>query len=337
MNALTPNRPVWQLLDSRAIGGIETHVAALSTGLRTAGVDARVLLLKDHGPHPLEEILSDGACPVTKLDGRFPTLLRQIRGARPAVLHTHGYKAGILGRLAGRLAGVPTVSTFHNGDDGVGVVRFYTALDRFTSVLGERVSVNAAIASRLPGRVHVVENGVPLPERPAEGSGTRVAFVGRLSEEKGPDTFVELAARFPGLQFDMFGDGAMRERIDPMIGSVTHRGAVPSMAPYWSDIGLLVMPSRAEGLPMAALEAMAHGIPVAAFDVGALGKLTASDRGWCVAPGDADALANAIDLWSRESVEERRQRAAINARFVASHYSMERMVGDMLAIYRNSL
>jgi len=333
MTVLTNGLRVWQLLDSSAIGGIETHVVALTAGLRASGTDAQVVLLADHGAHPIHALLAERHCPVETLDGRLTTLVRALKRARPSILHTHGYKAGILGRLAGRIAGVPVVSTFHNGDDGTGLLRAYTTLDRITSRLATRVAVNTVIAGRLPGTVTVVENGVPVPGAEAVSTGGRVAFVGRLSHEKGPDTFIELARRFPDQTFEMFGDGPMRGAIEAGAGTVRMHGAVPSMDRHWREIGLLVMPSRAEGLPMAALEAMARGIPVAAFDVGALAKLTEDGRGWCVAGGDVDGLAAAIDAWSAEDERARMARRGRNRRFVQASYSVERMVVEVNAVY----
>jgi glycosyltransferase involved in cell wall biosynthesis len=334
MTAQTAGCRIWHLLDSRAIGGIETHVIALAVGQRAAGADARVVLLADHGDHPMTTLLAERDRPLETLDGRLTSLLRGLKRGRPAILHTHGYKAGILGRLAGRLTGVPVVSTFHNGDDGTGKLRAYTALDRFTARLARRIAVNPAIADRLPGGATVVGNGVPVPGVEAVSCGDRVAFVGRLSHEKGPDTFLELARRLPQLSFDMFGDGAMRDEIADRAGAVALRGAVPSMDPHWRDVGLLVMPSRAEGLPMAALEAMARGIPVAAFDVGALARLTDDDRGWCVPTGDLEALAGAVTDWAGETPMDRMARRGRNRRFVQAHHSVERMVVEIDAIYR---
>lgn len=337
MTAMTYATRVWQLLDSSAIGGIETHVVALTAGLRAAGVDARAVLLADHGPHPMEALLEAQGCPLSKLDGSLRTLLEALKRDRPAVLHTHGYKAGILGRMAGRLAGVRTVSTFHNGDAGLGRIRLYTGLDRLTSLLGRRVAVNEEIADRLPGPVTVVENGVPLPAPYVPTTGTRIGFVGRLSPEKGPDTFLDLAGALPDQTFDVFGDGPMRSALTETSENLHFHGAVPSMVPHWPQLGLLVMPSRAEGLPMAALEAMARGIPVAAFDVGALKKLTAERRGWCAPAGDVSGLVSMIREWVAESPDERLARSARNRQFVADHYSVERMVSDLLSVFQDAL
>ncbi len=116
---------IWLLLDSRDLGGIESHVLQLSGGLRQAGLKPRVLFWADYGGHPLRAALDRAGLVHETLTGGFRSLIDALRRRRPAVLHTHGYKAGILGRLAARLTARPVVSTFHAGEPGTGKLRLY--------------------------------------------------------------------------------------------------------------------------------------------------------------------------------------------------------------------
>ncbi len=154
---------VWQLVDSSTIGGIETHVGVLAAALRRAGWDAQVVLLADHGPNPWLAQLDARGVPHTVLAGGLGGLLAALRRGRPALLHTHGYKAGILGRLAARLSGTPCVSTFHAGERGPFPVSLYQTLDAWTSVLAPRIAVSAPIARNLPFGAEVIGNFVPVP------------------------------------------------------------------------------------------------------------------------------------------------------------------------------
>lgn len=336
MDGLQRTAPIWLLLDSRVIGGIETHVLALAEGLQAMGRTARVVFLADHGPHPLDPALERSGHPALRLGGGLADLISALRGERPAILHTHGYKAGLLGRLAARLTKTPCVSTFHNGDLGEGRVRIYTLLDRWSARLAQAsVAVSAPIAKHLGRHAIEIPNGVPIPARRPDAAGNRIAFVGRLSAEKGPDRLIEVSRSLPDKAIELFGDGPMRSTIEHCSNNrlVLH-GAVPSMSPYWAEIGLLIMPSRAEGLPMAALEAMAHGVPVAAMAAGGLPELTGGGRGWCVPQDDIRGLIGAVEEWSAEPLADRFARSKRNFEHIRSHYSRDRMLDRIAAVYR---
>ncbi len=328
---------IWLLLDSRDQGGIESHVLQLSAGLEKSGRRPRVLFWADYGGHPLRTALDQAGLVHETVAGGFRGLVRMLATRRPTVLHTHGYKAGILGRLAARLAGRPVASTFHAGEPGSGKLRFYIMLDRLTARLGRRIAVSAEIADTLPAPATLIANFVELPDADRlAGPHDRVGFVGRLSHEKGPDLFCELAARLPGQAFTLYGDGPMRAELEARYGgAVTFRGRVVPMAPHWADVGLLVMSSRHEGLPLAALEAMAHGVPVAAFAVGGLPDLILPGRTGFLAPaGDLAALTAGIGTWAALPAEARARMGEAARATIAQRFSVARGVEALLAEYR---
>ncbi|WP_036553158.1 glycosyltransferase family 4 protein [Nisaea denitrificans] len=329
------SRPTWQLLDSSAIGGIETHVLGLAQAQREAGRQTKVVFLADHGVHPLRDRLDRAGIPWRCLPGSMKDLVTAIAEEQPALVHTHGYKANIFGRIACRRTGTPLVSTFHNGDTGTGKVRLYTLLDRLSAPLGKAVAVNQDIAARIFGGAEVVPNGVRVPGKCPPRRGREIAFVGRLSHEKGPDLLCEIARGLPDLTFSIYGDGAMSGSLEAIApANVTFHGAVEDLDRRWPGIGLLVMPSRAEGLPMAALEAMTQGVPVAAFDVGALRQLTDAGRGWCAPPEDTGALRDAIRTWSHLEDGERDTIGEQCWEYVRHECSADRLVQRLEAVYR---
>ena len=327
---------IWLLLDSRGMGGIETHVAELAAGLREAGLAPEVVFLADHGPHPLRRRLDAERLPWRALPGGLGPLLAALRTARPAVLHTHGYKANLLGRVAARLAGVPVVATYHAGERPPGRLALYDALDRWTSLAGGRLAVSRPILARLPWGGRLAPNFVAVPAAvaPCDSPGA-VAFVGRLSAEKGPDLFCRLAAAVDGARFEMFGDGPLRAACEAVAGGrVRMHGAVPGMADAWAGIGLLAVTSRAEGLPLAALEAMAHGIPVAAFAVGGLPDLlTEGVDGFLAPPGDLAALASAVRRWAALPAAGRAAMAAAARATIVARFSRQAGVARVQAAY----
>ena len=331
---------IWQLVDARSVGGIERHVCELTSALNAAGVATRAIAYSGYAPHPFADLLRRERVPHEILEGTAAGLARTIRRAKPALIHTHGYKAGIVGRLTSRLFGIPTVSSFHAGDIGAWPVNLYQKGDALTSFLARRISVSDEIARRMYLPSETIANFVALPECDLSAAlPRRVAFVGRLSPEKGPDLFCRIARELsPWLKFDMFGDGPMRSSLEAAYGDcVTFHGYAVDTAKIWPSVGLLLMPSRAEGLPMAALEALARGIPVAAARVGGLPSLVSPlDRRLVFSIEDTVGAIGAIRHWASLPEFATRQLRAACRRQVETSYSPGAAVPKFLTVYRSA-
>jgi glycosyltransferase involved in cell wall biosynthesis len=330
---------VWQLIDSSTIGGIEKHIAVLTSSLMRIGIPTEIVLYQDHGANPWLAQLADAGLGYRHLDGTVGGLVRAMRASRPALVHTHGYKAGILGRLAAARLAIPSVSTFHMGEAPRFPVSLYDAVDRYSALLSHHIAVSDAIARTLPFSSTVVRNWVDIPaEAPAfPPPPRRIGFVGRLSHEKAPDIFCDLAERFTGDDhaWHVFGDGAMRDELEARaIPGLTFHGMVTDMGRVWSDLGLLVMPSRGEGLPLAAIEAIGAGVPVIASDVGDVAKVVVDgESGWLVRAGDVDDFVNAIRKWQSLSPESARAMPHSAWRHARDNFSEAAGLPDILEIY----
>lgn len=337
--------PIWQFIDSSSVGGAERHVATLADSLHRRAMPVSVLLLQDHRANPWLAQLEAATIPHRHLDGRLRTLVMALKAERPALLHTHGYKAGILGRAAARITGVPVVSTFHSGERGPYPVGIYEFVDDWTSCLGERIAVSSAIGDRLPFSSCVIPSYVTIGSEPPATALPRLAgFVGRLSNEKGPDLFCRIAAAcaaepaLQGVEWHVWGDGPMRRALEAEYeGLVTFHGIAADMDLVWPRIGLLVMPSRFEGVPLAALEAAANGVPVLASAVGGLPSVVDDGRtGWLFGEGDiAGALRGAL-RW-RADIEEDCARLRRDCWLKAREdFSEDRWLPEVLAVYRRA-
>ena len=170
----------------------------------------------------------------------------------------------------------------------------------------------------VPGdRITVIPNGVDtarfsLGDRAAArhtlglGPNPLVVCVSRLSHEKGVDVLIEaartLAATSPAVQIAVIGEGPERPALTARIATaglgerVRLVGAVPhaAVAVWMTAADAVVMASRREGHPNAAMEALACGRPLVASHVGALCQLVTDQRGITVPPDDAPALATAL-------------------------------------------
>jgi len=329
-----------QLLDSREVGGIETHVHVLSKTLMKEQHDVHIVFTKDYGDHGLEKKFKEDDVVYSKLDGSILTLLRFLHIKKPDILHTHGYKAGIIGKILGGLLGFRVVSTYHSGDLGKGKVRLYTWLDNILSVFCTPLAVNQEIAKNLYNEVYVVKNFVDIPlQKLKKSKCSDIGFVGRLSEEKGPDIYIALAKLFPALTFHVFGNGVMEDDLKSMATeNCIFHGHVDDVSQAWNKIDLLCMSSRREGLPMAALEAMASGVPVLASDIGALPDLIKTyENGFIAEAESINDFQEKITLWIKCGTARRLEISCKAHETIKNNFSAEVEIKNIISIYAKTL
>ena len=273
------------LVDSRSFGGIESHIANLALGLEQASHKVLIILMANYGEHPVFDVDPKLRTKTIKLSGGAVELYQTLSRLSIDVVHTHGYKAGIIGRFICRMLDKAVVSTFHAGERGTLKIRFYRWLDRISAKGTQCISVSQPIADELGVSSDVIQNFVePAPLKTVSFRCNQLAFVGRFSHEKGPDHFLRVAEAMPEHIFSMYGAGPLFSSLDkskPL--NMCLLGQVPSMLPHWQEIKVLCITSRAEGLPLVALEAMANGIPVVSYAVGGLPSLIDHGvNGWLV-------------------------------------------------------
>jgi glycosyltransferase involved in cell wall biosynthesis len=279
------------------------------------------------------------------------------------IVHTHSTEAGIIGRLAATLAGVPNVvHTVHGvpfAEDRSSLLnRFVLACERLTAPLADRLVTNAeAIATEYvardigqPDQYATVYSGIdlerfasaePAPDLPE--TGPVVLFVGRLVEGKGFSVLLDAVERID-IEFSLClaGDGPLRERLAADI-EARGLGDHVHLLGYREDVerlvagsNVLVLPSFREGTPRVITEAMAGGLPVVASNIAGIPEqIDDGGNGLLVPPGDPDALADAL-----ESVLENPQlrvRMGDQSTTRATRFSEAAMVEDLDEVYRDLL
>jgi len=333
------------------------------------GVASVVSVLRRHGLFEREDVryiaTHRGGPRLAKAAGALGGMWRILLaclGRRPAVVHAHvASRASFLRKslvlLIARMSGCKTIFHLHGAEfrefatqeAGRWLRRWIRhTLERSSVVIALSESWAQFVRAFAPGaKVAVVPNAVPLPALPAQAADEegRVLFLGRIEAGKGVYELLAagalLAGRFPGLRLVIGGEGDLQ--------GVRRRAAELGIAervelPGWIDAqarglelaraGVFCLPSHAEGLPMALLEAMAARKAVVACSVGGVPEaIHDGDNGMLVPPRDADALAAALAAVLGDAAL--RARLGNRARStIEQDYSTEVMCGKLSAIYR---
>lgn len=283
------------------------------------GVDVHILSSLARQVHILADIAA------------FLELMRLFRRLRPAIVHTHSSKAGILGRWAAWCASVPVIiHTIH----GYGITPAQPSWLRRALILLERMTgwvtthwIAVAQADIKKGiewglfdrtQVSVVRPGIdPLPFqttidthmrhalRASFGVGPDDLLVGTvacLKPQKAPEDFVAVAKEVcdvvPAARFVFVGDGELRPRIESLI-EVKGLDKRLHLAGWRRDISTVMkifdaflLTSHWEGLPRVLLEARTIGLPVVATRVGGVEEVIVHGRhGWLSDAGDIAGLS----------------------------------------------
>lgn len=363
--------PVLEVVVSTQPGGGPQHVLALARGLRAH--DWQPIVAGPAGGALVERFASVGVeCLAMATDRLWPAtplaLAREIRRRGVRLVHSHGKGAGLHGRLAARLAGVPVIHTFH----GIHYERYprpvaaaYLTLERRLS-RWTAVVINVSRAQEAEGlslrlftraQSRVIVNGVDsaaLAARALDRAAARrvlglpqaarvVGAVARFDEVKRLDVVLRAVAELDdaGVVAVLIGAGAEEPSLrslaaDLRLGPrVVFPGEIAEAARLFRAFDVFAAPSRKEGMPLAVLEAMAIGLPVVASDIEAHREVL-DPAGGVLVEGAGPAFAGALRAVLVDP-ERARARAEANRARARSRFDEETMVAAVDGVYRGVL
>lgn len=304
------------------------------------------------------------------MDLRAVRSLQRLYGRlQPDVVHTNSSKAGIVGRLAARRAGVPrVVHTVHgwpfHEHQHAAVSATWRAAERRAAPLADRLVVVADADRRKglaagigrPEQYVTVRSGLELARYRADDHVRRevrselglpagtlvVGAVNRLSPQKDPLTLLRALAaplrELPAARLLLVGDGPLRAAVESLVRGlglaerVVLTGLRTDVPRLLTAMDVFVSASRWEGLPRTLLQAMATGLPVVATAAdGVVDVVTDGRTGRLVPVADADALGCAVLELLRDP--GRRAEFAARAAERLPEFDAVRMVRDLEALY----
>jgi len=302
-------------------GGPARQVAYLHRSLRSSFETILVIGAVEPGEYDMRYLLEDsiGVVEIPSMSRSVKvwsdlvsliTITRLLLRERPDIVHTHTAKAGVLGRVAALLAGVPVrIHTYHGnvfqGYFGKRTSRLIIAIERMLNRVTTRViAISESQAEELVGRfrvadrrkVAIIRNGFDLSAMTVSerqrvevrqtlgiaSDDLLVVWAGRIAPIKNLPLLLEVANRashLPKIKFLVAGDGGNREVVvnaAQASSNLIFIGWQKDMSPIWAASDIALLTSKNEGTPTSLIEAMVAGKPFVATSVGGVLDLAKS-------------------------------------------------------------
>lgn len=310
--------------------------------LKKPGVFAQKIAANTEGFYSLGLSEAGGLRAVLNFPPSFVALVKLLRKLKPHIIHSFLFRANIVARLAGRVAGVPIIiSSIRVIESG----KWYKHLvDRLTSSMVDRyLAVSEGVRKFTIAHAHIPEdkivtiyNGIDCSNTaPAVPPGfivnkdfTNIALVGRFERQKGHAVLIKALKLFlvqeEKLKVYFFGEGPDEKQVRKMVQRagvskyVIFMGVVGDILPYIALMDIIVLPSLWEGLPNVVLEAMSVGRAVVASQIQGVDEIVVDGQtGILCEPENEKSLAeallglsknkdraNALGQWGRQRVQE---------------------------------
>ena len=347
---------ILKVIAPHRFSGAERIATRLAVGLKRRG--HRVVFACKHQDVFLDELAKcDIECLSTRISGKVsPLSLYRVvaiaRSIKADVIHTHLSTGAWWGSMAGRLLHIPVLAHAHALN-----TKTCFALADMVAACSEGVRRHM-IGQGIPAdRVRVIYNGIdlaeldrlsPLPQVRRDLGITDgqpvIGVAAHLTPKKGQRYVIEATAllkhKQPDLLCYLVGEGEQRaelERLADELGvgrQVRFLGFRRDAVDLMQTMDIVILPSVAkEGLGVCLVEAGAIGKPVIGSDAPGIDEVVARDEtGLLVPPGNAEALAEAIDTLIADNDRRERMGAAGRSR-VLDMFTLERMVERTEELY----
>ena len=360
------------LSTSLGLGGADRQILYLAETLLAHDYDVRLVSMTPVGE--MGRQAAANGLPITSLDMEaghadwraLRRLVSLLRDWRPHLLTTFMYHANLMGRVAGRWAGVPHIITSIRSERNGSAARDW--LFRLTNWMDHRCTTNSEeVAASLWKRgllsrekLTVIPNGVDLATFSVEADEAarlrgelgltcdQFAWlaVGRLREQKDYPTLLNAFQQLGDTSGRLLiaGRGPLQGQLQQltdrlgMARQVTFLGVREDIPALLAAADGFVLSSAWEGMPNVVMEALAAARPVVATRVGGVTELVEQDQsGLLVPPRDPSALSQAMRQVMSLSLEQRRRMGLRGRQQVATHYTLAAMAGRWMGLYQDLL
>ena len=369
-------RPIIWMIDSLGPGGAEQLMPTILKNLKQAGFNIRICALQIRAGNPIASELERLGLPVDLVpisNLRQPSnlfrVLRYLRLHHPQLLHTQLEFADILGTVAAKILGIPSISTVHTLDVfpekksawGRMKLRWFLLgkfCDRVIAV-SEKTRLHYLQSGGLPpDKVITLYNGVDI-SRFKNTDASKIAktkqalhlplnskviiTVAVLREPKGIQFMIRalpaILEQCPDVHYLIVGDGEHGSILTDLVAGLAIKNHV-TFAGHRTDIpnlliccDIFVLPTLKDALPTVLIEALAADRPVVASDVGGVPEIIENGvNGLLVAPGDPSKLAEAC-LRILKDNDLSRQIVLAGSKTVRQRFNIDTQIEQLSRMY----
>lgn len=292
------------------------------------------------------------------------TIVKEIRRFKPDVIHTHTAKAGVVGRVASILSGHKSirVHTFHghllNGYFGAGKTKLVVLVEKFLAFFTDQLlAVGAKVKDDLlaagignQSKFGVMPPGLQLAEVPSRSSARKelglnddaiyCAFIGRITQIKRPDRFLDVVAEIKSrgidLHFIVAGAGELlqycQDRATTEKLPVTFLGWREDIEVVLAAADFVLLTSDNEGTPLSLIQAGMVGVPVVATNVGSTNEIVVNGETGLLTDLSVKQLADAVAKIATDSALRAKMGLA-GKEYTLVRYGVARLVKDHQDLY----
>ncbi|MBW2978454.1 glycosyltransferase [Candidatus Woesearchaeota archaeon] len=270
------------------------------------------------------------------------------------ILHTHGYKADILGYFSAKKAGIKVISTPHGWcpKEGGLKLRIYESLDKFILGFFDRViplseGLRKTFKHIKKTKVKVINNFVDLDSipKPKKGNPKLITFIGRLVESKRiQDLIISLKyVQDKNIKLQIIGNGIKKKELIKLTKKFNLQDKIRFLG-YRNDAlellnksGIFILPSLSEGTPRSLMEAMAMKKAVIGTDISGIRVLIKDkETGFLVPVKSPKRIAEAIEFLLNNP-KKAREIAENGKRLIEQGFSAAKIAKEYEEVYSNIL
>ena len=291
-------------------------------------------------------------------------IVKEIRRFKPDVIHTHTAKAGVVGRIASILSGHKSirVHTFHghllHGYFGTAKTKLVIFIEKLLALFTDQLlAVGKQVQDDLIAvgignsmKFSVMPPGLQLANVPTKAAARLelglepneiyCAFIGRITQIKRPDRFLDVAAKTKTdnvkVHFIAAGAGEKLQYCQDRVSSenlpITFLGWREDIETVLAAADFVILTSDNEGTPLSLIQAGMVGIPVVATNVGSTNEIVVDGRTGFLTELSVDQLSEAVAKLASDS-DLRAKMGAAGKEYTLARYGVERLVKDHQDLY----